>query len=125
MDERLLIPLGILGFLLFASSGGNANAASGGSAPVESDPADPSEASAGATNPAGMGALDSYSPSRWYQLSNFVQIYIPFQQRSVNTGGGVGCGSAKVQFLYNGRWYDGQNLLKVWNPIRQLPSYLR
>lgn len=58
---------------------------------------------------------------RWVYVSDDVAVYIPFQARSVSTG----TNSATFQYLYNGKWYTAQNLLKVWNPIKRLPSWLR
>jgi hypothetical protein len=69
----------------------------------------------------GLGATSYYTPSRWYELSQYVQVYIPFPTRSV----AVGSNTYQQQFQYGGRWYTGQNLLKIWNPVRQLPSWLR
>jgi hypothetical protein len=57
----------------------------------------------------------------WYDLNAFLKINIPFPTRTVS--GGVNSG--KLQFQYQGRWYDGLNLLKVWNPIRTLPGWMR
>jgi hypothetical protein len=62
-----------------------------------------------------------YAPSGWYDASSYVRILIPFQSRSVRTGGN----SYGTQFLYNGQWYDMQRLFRVWNPIRALPSWMR
>ncbi len=69
----------------------------------------------------------------WLDLNQYLKIYIPFQQRTVSRGAVrdvygraiPNSGSAELQFLYNGQWYSVQNLLRVWNPIRSLPSWAR
>jgi hypothetical protein len=74
----------------------------------------------GAEGLSGLGQT-MQQPSNWYQLSNYVQVLIPYPVRSVRVSGNA----FKQQFNYNGQWFDGDRLLRVWNPIRQLPSWLR
>jgi hypothetical protein len=71
----------------------------------------------------GLGAVQSgyYTPSQWFDAGQYVKILVPFQARSV----AVGSNTYQQQFLYNGRWYTMQNLFRVWNPIRSLPSWMR
>jgi hypothetical protein len=84
--------------------------------PASGDAAQPD----GADGLSGLGQT-MQQPSNWYQLSNYVQVFIPFPVRSVRVSGNA----SKQQFNYNGQWFDGDRLLRVWNPIRQLPSWLR
>jgi hypothetical protein len=114
-DNSILWLLGLGAAALFLAPNVGALSAPA-TEPADLTPSDPEEVS-------GLGALGQTMvyPSNWFDLSGNVKILIPFPQRSVAAGAGLG----KVQFLYNGRWYDGQNLLRVWNPIRSLPSWLR
>ncbi len=69
----------------------------------------------------GLGGINTFEGS-WIPIpfGGSVQIYVPF--RRVNFAEGS---SIIPKFLYNNRWYSIQQLLRVWNPIRQLPSWAR
>jgi hypothetical protein len=115
MDGKTLGILALAGFGLFALN--NQQQADGNAAltPAQDVTADDAGLS-------GLGAVQSYyTPSQWYDAGQYVKIFIPFQTRAVP----VGSNTMQSQFLYGGRWYTMQNLFRVWNPIRSLPSWMR
>jgi len=119
MDGRALGLLALGGLALLTVNSQAQNSVQGGE--IELTPSQDDGEPA-----AGMGALGStqggyYAPSQWFDAGQYVKIYIPFPTRSVR----VGSNSYQQQFQYGGRWYTVQNLFRVWNPIRQLPGWLR
>jgi hypothetical protein len=67
----------------------------------------------------GLGAPNNFDGG-WVPIGVNVQIYVPF--RKYNSDGGR---YIIPKYLYNNRWYTIQELMRVWNPIRQLPSWAR
>jgi len=113
-DKGLLVLLGLVG--LGALAVANNQSTTDGSGNLTPSAPGVSEGLSG------LGAdTHMVTPTRWFDLSSQVKIYIPFPTRSVK----ISANSYQNQFQYGGRWYTGANLLRVWNPIRQLPSSLR